>query len=166
MARTLTVEHRKKLSEAKIGRKGNATRHGLTGTKLYGVWQNMMTRCYNPNNDKYDYYGGRGIKVVEEWHDAENFFTWAQMNGYEEGLQLDREDNDGNYGPYNCRFVTSSTNARNRSSAVLLTYKGKTKCLTEWCEIFNLNYDAVRARIIVYGWSTEKALETPIRRRA
>lgn len=165
MARTFTIEHRQKLSEAKIGIKSNATRHGMSGTRLYGVWQNMMTRCYNVNNDKYDYYGGRGIKVAREWHDAKNFIVWAQASGYKQGLQLDRKNNDGNYCPNNCRFVTSSVNARNRSSVVLLMYKGKTKCLTEWCRILNLNYDTTRARIVRYRWSVEKAFETPMKRR-
>jgi len=89
--------------------------HGHSGHLLYGVWRAMKARCYNSNNKKYEYYGGRGIIVCKEWLvDFMNFYSWAIKNGWEKGLQIDRKENDGNYEPENCRFVTSKSNNNNQ----------------------------------------------------
>ena len=91
-------------------------RHGLTGTALYSVWQNMVQRCERPGHPWWRRYGGRGIKVCTEWRkDVRAFVRWALANGYRQGLEIDRIDNDGNYEPANCRFVTHSENLHNRS---------------------------------------------------
>lgn len=80
-----------------------------TQDPLYRTWTNAKTRCYNPKNKKYPRYGARGIRMCDEWlHDFPAFYKWANENGYKPGLQLDRRDNDGNYCPENCRFVTPS----------------------------------------------------------
>lgn len=89
-------------------------KHGLSGTALYRVWHDMKTRCYWEKGPKYARYGGRGIKVCDTWRDSRAFFEWALANGYQEGLQIDRVNNDGDYTPTNCRFVTNWENARNR----------------------------------------------------
>lgn len=93
--------------------------HGLTKNRtrpdLYRTWSNIKTRCYNPNWDHYEYYGGRGIKVCDEWlDDYVAFQKWALDNGWSKGLQIDREDNDGDYSPDNCRWVTAKVNSSNR----------------------------------------------------
>jgi hypothetical protein len=81
---------------------------------LYWVWANLKQRCSNPNHPEYRNYGGRGIKVCDQWRDAASFLVWAGSAGWEPGLQIDRIDNDGDYEPDNCRFVTAKVNANNR----------------------------------------------------
>jgi hypothetical protein len=83
---------------------------------LYWVWANMVQRCRNPKNPEWHNYGQRGIKVCEEWLESSNFLVWAAANGWEPGLQIDRIDNDGDYAPANCRFVTAAENSNNRRS--------------------------------------------------
>lgn len=131
--------------------KGNS-KHGLypDNAALFNVWQTMKGRCENPNRLKYKDYGGRGIKVCEEWQEAKNFVLWALSNGYEKGLQLDRIDNDGNYCPANCRFVTPKENSRNRRNTKRLTVNGETKTVVEWCEQSGLN------QYTVYDWIRRK----------
>jgi len=92
------------------------SKHGKSSHPLYGVWVNMRTRCNNPNYYKHHRYGGRGISVCKEW-DSEfiDFYNWAISNGWRNDLQIDRIDNDGNYCPDNCRFVSSLDNNNNKS---------------------------------------------------
>lgn len=86
------------------------------GNTLYTVWLGMIRRCYNEHCENFHRYGGRGIKVCEEWkNNFETFVKWALSNGYNHDLQIDRMDNDGNYEPSNCRWVTVVENARNRN---------------------------------------------------
>ena len=116
-------------------------KHGLyaENPNLFNTWQTMKSRCENPNRDKYKDYGGRGIRLCEEWHKAENFVRWALANGYEPGLQIDRIDNDGDYCPENCRFVTPKQNSRNRRNTKILTVNGETKCVAEWSEVVGVS---------------------------
>lgn len=96
------------------------TTHGLYKHPLYVVWKNMKQRCYNPNATRYSDWGGRGISVCDEWiNDFQAFYDWAVENGYKKGLQLDRIDNDGNYEPTNCRFITLTKNIRNSRATKL-----------------------------------------------
>ncbi len=89
--------------------------HGLTNHLLYRCWLNMKQRCYDVNYSRYKDWGGRGIKVCFKWKDNFlNFYNWAINNGWQKELQIDRIDNDGNYCPRNCRFVTRSENCKNR----------------------------------------------------
>lgn len=93
-------------------------RHGMTGTKLHRVWLAMKQRCKNPRLKQWKDYGGRGISVCEEWnekHGFDAFCDWALSNGYSDELEIDRIDNDGNYCPENCRWVTHKVNMNNRS---------------------------------------------------
>jgi hypothetical protein len=87
---------------------------GHKSSKLYKVWERMLRRTTNPNHDTYKYYGGRGIKVCDAWKNSVVFMVWASSHGYKEGLELDRKNNNGNYCPENCRFVTKSLNCVNR----------------------------------------------------
>lgn len=90
-------------------------KHNLSKTKLYKVWQGMKTRCYNKNFMYYHNYGGRGIIICDKWkNDFSIFYDWAIKNGYREGLTIDRIDNDGNYEPNNCRWVTRAEQNRNK----------------------------------------------------
>lgn len=80
----------------------------------------MKKRCANANDQAYRNYGGRGISVCDEWKiDFKNFYEWSIANGYEEELTIDRRDNDGNYEPSNCRWVTSAVQSKNRRSATI-----------------------------------------------
>lgn len=92
--------------------------HGMTishkPSKLYNSWRGMKERCINPNHKNYALYGGRGISICDEWQSAEAFISWALANGYKDGLSIERLNNDGNYEPSNCLWVTMSTQARNR----------------------------------------------------
>ena len=76
----------------------------------------MKQRCYNENNKDYHSYGGRGITICNEWlNNIEKFVEWSLNNGYKEGLQVDRRNNDKGYSPDNCRFVTAQINSCNRN---------------------------------------------------
>lgn len=110
----------------------------------------MIGRCENPNREKYKDYGGRGIKVCSEWHQANNFVLWALSNGYKKGLQIDRIDNNGDYCPENCRFTTPKENSRNRRNTKRLTINGETKTVVEWCEQLGLS------QYTVYDWIRKK----------
>ena len=95
----------------------NNYKHGMTHTKLHYVWLSLKQRCFNQNNPGYKNYGGRGIKVCDEWlNDFKAFYDWAMGNGYRSGLAIDRIDNNGNYGPSNCRFVTQAQNNKNKKN--------------------------------------------------
>lgn len=91
-------------SEAVIKRN---TTHGLTEHPLYRVYYHMKDRCYNPKNIDWKYYGGRGIKICDEWlNDVETFIDWGKSHGFEKGLTIERIDCDKGYSPDNCTFVT------------------------------------------------------------
>lgn len=93
--------------------------HGQTGTRLHHIWMGMKARCLCTTNKSYSSYGGRGITICKNWIDSfESFHTWALDNGYEDTLILDRINNDGNYEPSNCRWVTYKVSANNRRKPV------------------------------------------------
>jgi len=95
-------------------------KHGDRKIRLYGVWTNIKTRCTNPNNKRYKDYGGRGITICPEWaNDYIVFRDWSLSNGYQEGLQINRINNNGNYCPENCNFVTAKENSWNTRRIVL-----------------------------------------------
>lgn len=81
-------------------------------TRVYNIWRLMKRRCLNPNDSSYYAYGGRGIKVCNEWMHSDAFIKWAYANGYKDDLTIDRIDEDGNYEPSNCRWITRSENAK------------------------------------------------------
>ena len=89
--------------------------HGLRSTRLYVIWANIKDRILNPKHHKYKDYGGRGIIICDEWkNDFASFYDWAMSNGYSDELTIDRIDNDGNYSPENCRWVTQIIQTRNQ----------------------------------------------------
>jgi len=99
--------------------KGNAQgyKHGLTSHPLRAIRKAMIDRCYNPKNLFYKNYGGRGISVCEAWKESlVDFYQWAVDNGWSKGLSIDRIDNNGNYEPSNCRWLTIEQNSRRPKS--------------------------------------------------
>ena len=125
----------------------NRGNHGLTNTKLYGVWRTMKSRCFNPNNKKYQDYGGRGITVCEEWaRDFQTFYDWAISHGYESGLTLDRIDNDQSYCPANCRWADWKTQANNRRVTPVIVVDGVRHTAREWAAIAGVNYRTILRR--------------------
>jgi len=87
-------------------------KHGLSRHPLYAIWASMRSRCGNPNNEAYVWYGAKGISVSSVWGEFKPFFEWAQKNGYKKGLTIDRVNSDLNYTPGNCRWISQSLNTR------------------------------------------------------
>lgn len=135
-------------------------RHGQAGTKIYKTWGNIKSRCNNPNATKYYIYGGKGIKICEEWIKFENFYEWSLKNGYKEGLTIDRINGNGNYEPSNCRWVTYKVQSNNTTQNHLLTFNGETLNISQWAEKLKVNSKMLGERIR-RGWSVERALTTP-----
>jgi hypothetical protein len=127
--------------------------------KIRNVYYNMLKRCYDETNKSYVYYGGRGIRVCNKWlEDCCNFYRWARDNGYNETLQLDRIDTNGNYEPDNCRWVTAQENNYNKRNTRKVTYNNETHTLIEWESITGIPRTVLADRIYKYKWSIERAL--------
>lgn len=130
-------------------------------TRLGRIYHNMKTRCTNPNYDKYQYYGGKGIKVCDEWMNSwYAFCDWAEANGYNDMLTLDRINPNGDYCPSNCRWVSRKEQANNRSNNHMLTYNGKTQTIKQWAEEIGLSETCVEQRVNA-GWPIERVLTEP-----
>lgn len=158
-------ERPKKIKEEKLPKKDHELTRWASYTnkgKIRYVYYNMLKRCYDSTRREYYCYGGRGIKVCDDWKsDCCIFYKWARENGYKEGLQLDRIDNNGNYCPENCRWVTAKENSNNRRNNRKITYKGKVKSLSEWANELNIPYSILADRIYKYKWSIERAMTEP-----
>lgn len=143
------------------------TTHGMSKTHLYNAWHSMKARCYNKNDVRYARYGGRGINVCDEWKQSFDAFKhWALANGYQEGLTLDRINNDEGYYPNNCRWVCTAVQNNNRGVSINITYDGKTQNLKDWCNELGVPYMRVWQRIKKYGYSFEEAIAEPSHNRS
>ena len=139
--------------------KGAPIKHNLIGTKIYKVYHGMKSRCYNPNTYNYKYYGGRGIKICDEWLTSfMNFYNWSMTNGYQESLTIDRIDTDKDYEPSNCKWTTVKQQCNNRRNNRLLTFNGETHTIAEWAEMLDMNFSTLRDRLVKCNWSVEDAL--------
>lgn len=130
---------------------------------LWLVWIHMRERCRDSNHPSWTRYGGRGIKVEEPWlSDRHSFYDWAESNGYKKGLELDRINNEGNYCPENCRFVSDHINSRNKSNSVLINIDGEIKNKQDWMidPRVKIGYGTYYKRK-KKGWSDRDALFTP-----
>lgn len=116
--------------------------HGLSNTEPYGIWVSILRRCNNRNSKYYFRYGGRGIKVCDEWLSYPSFYEWAISNGYEKGLSIDRIDNNGNYSPQNCRFTTMKEQQRNKRNTLFVNGIP----LSEYAEKHSINYQTAYSR--------------------
>ena len=146
-----------------ISRKRMTTNNGYSKTRIYSIYIGIKRRCCNPEDKSYPHYGGRGIKICDEWlKDSKVFIEWAKSNGYNDNLSIDRIDVNGNYEPKNCRWVTAKSQANNRTNNLFITFEGKTMTAAEWCESKGWNRHVIPARL-KKGWSLEKAMTTPLR---
>mgnify|MGYP000002957813 FL=1 len=127
---------------------GITNHHELTHHPVYSIWNAMINRCGNPHNKHYNNYGGRGIKVCEEWKDIRIFSKWADETGFEpnKNLSIERKDVNGDYCPENCCWIDRKFQTRNRRNTVMLKIDGVNKPLSEWCEIYNVPYEKVIGR--------------------
>ena len=165
-----------KLGELKSGRtkscgcyhdeacKNRATSHGMANTRLYRIWCLMKTRCSNPSAQYYYLYGGKGIKVCDEWKDNfEEFCNWSILSGYNDSLTIDRIDSNKDYCPNNCRWVTFEVQANNTSRNRIIEYNGKKYTMSEFSKNFNFPYNTLKARLRL-GMDIEDILSKPIKK--
>jgi hypothetical protein len=147
--------------------RGNRYKHGHAAvagrqTREYVAWCKMKGRCYDPKNNRYSYYGARGIEVCPQWRDDFAQFL-ADVGPCPDGHSLGRKNNNEGYGPQNCRWETPAEQSNNRRNNVLLTVRGKTQNLTQWAAEVGTPSGRIRLRLI-RGWSHEEAIFTPTKR--
>lgn len=132
--------------------------------RLWYIWNGVKKRCLFENDARYFQYGGRGIKLCEEWKESfDNFAEWALSNGYNDTLTIERIDVNGDYCPENCKWITLKEQAANKRDTIWIDYHGRRVQLMKLCEEKNLNYDPIHNRIMCLGWDAEKAIDTPIK---
>jgi hypothetical protein len=134
--------------------------HGMTYTRTYNSWANMIQRSTNKNHARYKDYGGRGIGVCKRWMTFTNFLS--DMGEAPEGMEIDRINNDKGYTKSNCRWATPVQNNRNKRNNFRVKYMGQTKCLSEWAEITGINRLTLRHRLVDYRWPVHKAMTQPV----
>lgn len=148
------------------------TTHNLSNHRLYSVWRGMVSRCTVVTQADFKHYGGRGIKVCDRWATSVEAFIEDMGDSFVEGLEIDRIDNDGNYCLDNCRWATRRQQVLNRRQmgtafdTHYLTWGGETMCISEWADVTGINRATIGDRVTKLGWSTEKALTTPVRIRS
>ncbi len=133
--------------------------------RLYQVWKGMRGRCNNPNNTSYLRYGGRGIKVCDEWNDFSAFAVWSYENGYDENAEyqqctIDRIDNDGDYCPENCRWSNATDQNLNQHDTELISYDGKQMTICQWADFLGVKRSMLIHRK-KHGWDIERMLTEP-----
>lgn len=130
---------------------------------LYYVYYQIKRRCLNPKEKQYVNYGGRGIKMCQEWiYSYLCFYQWAITNGYKNGLSIDRINNDGNYEPGNCRWANQKTQANNTRRNHFFTLNGETKTLGQWANGDHNIYNRLFHRVFRGGWDFELAFNKPV----
>jgi hypothetical protein len=137
--------------------------HGMAGHPAYNVWEGMVRRCENPRHESYHRYGGRGIAICSEWRESPRvFIEWLIKNGWAPGLEIDRENNDGNYTPGNCRVVTRLVNLNNTSTNRRILVRGESLTLSQAARKYGLGTTTLKYRLDA-GWSVADAIG-PLRR--
>lgn len=136
------------------------TTHGERYSPEYDIWCSMKARCTNPNQVSWGIYGGRGITFCERWVSFKNFLSDMGRRPYS-GATIDRIDNSKGYRPDNCRWTDRTSQANNRRSNRFLTLDGKTQTISLWSKEYLIRDGCLRARI-KRGWSTDRALKTPV----
>lgn len=140
-------------------------KHGMSDTRLYRIYYHMVQRCTNPNNARYKYYGGRGIKVCKEWlEDKELFFQWSMQNGYADNLTIDREDVNGDYCPQNCRWITNKEQQENKQNTIVCSLFGEEKPSCVVADDNGINKRTVGERA-KRGLKDEELIKNPVHRK-
>ena len=132
------------------------------GTPTYTSWMAMIGRCRTRSRKDFADYGAVGITVCDRWKSFENFLEdMGERPG--RGHQIDRINNARGYEPGNCRWATAKENSRNKTNNHILTYNGLSLCIAEWGDRTGISRKVIHLRI-QSGWSTERALTTPVRK--
>lgn len=147
-----------KSSRATIGERTKV--HGLGAHPLNNIWNIIKQRCENPKNKKYKNWGGRGIKICDEWrYDFKAFYDWCMANGWKPGLQVDKDSKGGNvYSPNNCVITTCKENNNKRRNNFIIEYDGRKQTASEWGDEVGIKSQTIIARIKKYKWSIEDSL--------
>jgi hypothetical protein len=138
-----------------------STKHGLCGTRFYKIWKDIRKRCYSPKTQYYYLYGGKGIKLCDEWLDPAKFVSWCEEQKPAEGASIDRINSNGNYEPINCRFADALTQARNTCTNIKVEYEGETYVLVELVKKLGVITPSGAYGRIRRGWSPLEAATTP-----
>ena len=139
---------------------------------LYEIWHGIVRRCHDPRRKDYHKYGGRGIRVCEEWRGTaaihswtregyKAFEEWALSHGWKEGMTLDRMNNNSGYRPNNCRWISKKAQAYNRKTNIYISAKGQTKTLTQWANETGIP-DYVICKRRKRGWTDEESVTIPV----
>lgn len=118
----------------------------FTKEPWYNSFRCMHSRCYREKDASYMHYGGRGIKVCDEWHDIQNFEKWVKDNPFFKGATLDRIDSNGDYEPSNCRWATMYDQDNNRRNTIRIEWNGETHTISQWAKITGLNRSTLNNR--------------------
>ena len=145
-------------------RRNNVT-HGLSETTEYRTWLRMKQRCYDENTDRFKDWGGRGITVCEQWKHSFPQFLEDMGPKPASDYSLERIDNAKGYFPTNCRWASRKEQCRNTRRNRYLTHNGLTLTLAEWSEKTSLSRTTITQRIDSSGWTIDKALSTPVKRK-
>lgn len=132
--------------------------HGLSYHPLFLRWHNIKERCQNIKCKAYINYGARGISLCSRWEDL-SLFIEDMYPSYIEGLEIDRIDNDGDYCPENCRWVTRIQNANNTRRNRFIEYNGMTQSVSKWANDLNMPYDNLLLRL--KRWPIERVFTVP-----
>ena len=131
--------------------------HGMRYSRIYTCWKNMKCRCLNPKSQGFPLYGGRGITVCDRWVDSfENFYE-DMKDGYNDTLQIERNDVNGDYCKENCSWATPQQQAKNKTNTAYVTYKGVTKRAHDWAALIGANPKSISRRVYL-GWPPEHCL--------
>lgn len=136
------------------------TKHGMHKSSEYTIWGQMKDRCYRAGTSKYGRYGGRGIRVCDAWRESFAAFYRDMGPRPSKDYTLDRIDNDGDYGPDNCRWTTADVQYRNRRQTKWIEFNDERLCQKDWCRRYDLDEATFTARL-KRGWSLDRALTTP-----
>jgi len=131
--------------------------HGMSKTRIYKIWCNMIDRCTRPGSTSYDRYGAKGITFCQRWADFENFYK-DMKDDYKSHLTLERIDSKKNYEKSNCKWGTYKEQSENKTNTIYLTIDGETKKLMEWSRIVGVNPNIIRQRVKTYKWSHKEAV--------
>ena len=157
--RGMCPECSRKQAAKKNTKHGEAPDIDHKASRLYSIWLNMKQRCGNNKHPDYKHYGGRGIRVCDEWKsDYLIFKSWALSNGYDATLSIDRINVDGNYCGENCRWADWKTQSNNKRNSRRYEYDGNMYSIRELAEMSGFDYHLIKRRLNKQGWSVEEAI--------